>query len=161
MQLRTFMPALALGAAFTLLAGAASAQQIYKWKDANGVTHFSQSPPASSTQYSKLKLTGQPDVAAPNPAASSDADADADNAQASAQAAGNARAGGGTQADTPANRAALCKQIASNITVLQGKAPVVAATSSGDQSVMSDNAREQQLATARAQQAQYCQSKGG
>jgi len=45
--------------------------------------------------------------------------------------------------------------------LLQSKQPVVAAASSGKQEVMSDNAREAQLATARAQQTQYCSSKGG
>ena len=155
MQLRTFMPALALGAAFTLLAGVASAQQIYKWKDANGVTHFSQSPPASSVHYSKLNVSGQPAVAVPDSAPANSAEVDDHTSH--TEGGGQARAT--TLPDTPANRTALCKQIESNITVLQGKGPVVTG-GGGNQTVMSDNAREQQLATARAQQAQYCKSKG-
>jgi hypothetical protein len=69
-------------------------------------------------------------------------------------------AAGGTQPDTPSNRAELCKQLSSNIALLQGKQPVVTGGGDGKQQVMSDNAREQQLATARAQQVQYCSSPG-
>ncbi|MDE2226058.1 MAG: hypothetical protein KGJ46_12370, partial [Xanthomonadaceae bacterium] len=64
-----------------------------------------------------------------------------------------------TQPDTASNRAELCKQLGSNISLLQSKQPVVTG-GNGKQEVMSDNAREAQLATARAQQGQYCSSKG-
>jgi hypothetical protein len=50
--------------------------------------------------------------------------------------------------------------LSSNIALLQGKQPVVTGGGDGKQQVMSDNAREQQLATARAQQVQYCSSPG-
>lgn len=155
MQLRTFLAASILGAALACVAGLASAQQIYKWKDASGVTHFSQTPPANGTHYTKMRLTSEPDVSSNPPAASSGEAADQGDNHPAPQAA----AAGQTQADTPSNRTELCKQLSSNISLLQGKQPVVTG-GSGKQAVMSDSAREQQLATARAQQTQYCSGSG-
>ncbi len=154
MQLRTFIAASVIGLSLACVAGFASAQQIYKWKDANGVVHFSQTPPSSSTHYTEMRLAGQPDVSAGTPARSN---TERENAPETRPAR---PASGGTQADTPSNRAELCKQLDSNIALLQSKQPVVTDGSDGKQQVMSDNAREQQLATARAQQVQYCSSQG-
>lgn len=156
MQLRTLLAVSAFGLALACVAGFASAQQIYKWKDANGVTHFSQTPPANGMHYTKMRLTNEPDVAS-NPPAPASGDA---NDQGDAHPAPQAAPANQTQADTPSNRAELCKQLSSNITLLQGKQPVVTG-GSGKQAVMSDSAREQQLATARAQQVQYCPHGGG
>ncbi|MES2743658.1 MAG: glutaredoxin family protein [Pseudomonadota bacterium] len=52
---------LKVGLVLLLCAGAASAQ-LYKWKDANGVTHFSDTPPAAGTGKVELKSydTGAP-----------------------------------------------------------------------------------------------------
>lgn len=155
MPLRTFIAASVIGLSFACVAGFAGAQQIYKWKDASGVTHFSQTPPPSSMHYTKMHLTGQPEVSS-NPSAASNA---GDNPVTDAGAAKRNVVSGGTQPDTPSNRASLCKQLTSNISLLQSKQPVVTGTG-GKQEVMSASARESQLATARAQQAQYCSSHG-
>lgn len=157
MQMRTLLVASVIGLSALCIAGLASAQQIYKWKDANGVTHFSQTPPASGTHYSKVHLSGEPEVSS-NPSSSTGGP---DETNADDNGAPQQATPAGSQPDTPANRATLCKQLSSNITLLQGKQPVVTTGSNGNQEVMSDNAREQQLATARAQQAQYCAAKGG
>ncbi|WHZ17892.1 MAG: hypothetical protein OJF55_000041 [Rhodanobacteraceae bacterium] len=156
MQLRTLLAASAVGLSLACVAGFASAQQIYKWKDANGVTHFSQTPPANGVRYTKMRLTSEPEVSSnpPAPATSDTGD------EGGSSAAPHAAASGETQPDTPSNRAELCKQLSSNIALLQGKQPVVTGGAGGKQAVMSDNAREQQLATARAQQAQYCSGGG-
>lgn len=155
MPLRTIIAASAIALALACTAGPAGAQQIYTWKDAGGVTHFSQSPPPTGTRYSKLTLSNAPEVSS-NPPAGTGAEGDSPAPAARTQTA----SAGATQPDTPANRAELCKQLGSNIALLQGKQPVVEGAGSGKQTVMSDNAREQQLATARAQQAQYCSSGG-
>ena len=152
MQLRNLLLASVIGLSLASIAGFASAQQIYKWKDANGVTHFSQTPPASGMHYTKMHLDNAPDVSSNPPSPSPN------NGQPASSAPSQAAAGG-SQPDTPSNRASLCKQLTSNIALLKSQQPVV--TGSGaSQAVMSDNAREQQLATARAQQTQYCASKG-
>ncbi len=155
MQLRILIAVSVVGLSLACLAGVAGAQQIYKWKDANGVTHFSQTPPAAGTHYSKMSLTSAPEVSSNPPTA-----AGADNNQADNNPAPQPAASGNTQPDTPSNRVQLCKQLSSNIAVLSSKQPVVTAGSNGKQQVMSDSAREQQLATARAQQARYCSSDG-
>lgn len=156
MHMRSFVVASAIGLSLACIAGFASAQQIYRWKDANGVTHFSQTPPSSGTHFTKMHLTGEPDVSSNPPPASGSAD----NTEPSANAPQQTAPASSTQPDTASNRAELCKQLSSNISLLQSKQPVVTGGGNGKQEVMSDNAREAQLATARAQQAQYCSSKG-
>ncbi|MDE2272052.1 MAG: DUF4124 domain-containing protein [Xanthomonadaceae bacterium] len=155
MPLRTFIAASVVGLSLACMAGFASAQQIYKWKDGNGVIHFSQTPPAAGTHYTRMNLTNTPDVSANPPATSPGTNGTQPSNPSPPQAAS-----GGTQPDTPANREQLCNQLTSNIALLQGKKPVVSEGGSGKQQVMSDKDREQQLSTARAQQAEYCSSKG-
>ncbi|HKZ11145.1 MAG TPA: DUF4124 domain-containing protein [Rhodanobacteraceae bacterium] len=154
MQLRTFIAASVIGLSLACIAGFASAQQIYKWKDASGVIHFSQTPPANGTHYTKMQLANQPDVSSGTSASSN-----TQSERAPETPVARPAASGGTQPDTPSNRAELCKQLSSNVALLQGKQPVVTDGNDGKQ-VMSDDAREQQLATARAQQVQYCSSQG-
>lgn len=155
MQLRTLIAASVIGLSLACIAGFAGAQQIYKWKDANGVTHFSQMPPAGGVHYTKVQLSHGP-VASSRPAPSDPRP----NPEPVTRATPRAAAASGTQPDTPSNRAALCKRLSSNISLLRSKQPVIAGGKDGKQMVMSDNQREQQLATARAQQKQYCTSKG-
>lgn len=55
---RTLLPGLLLAGsalAFSMLAGSALAQskEIYQWKDANGVTHYSDAPPATGKYDSR------------------------------------------------------------------------------------------------------------
>ena len=151
MQLRTIIAATAIGLSIACIAGLASAQQIYTWKDSGGVTHFSQSPPANGVHYTKMRLAGEPDVSSNPPAAANNAPEASTKDQGTA-----ARAANTTQADTPSNRAELCKQLSSNVALLQGKQPVVTGGGGGKQQVMSDDSREKALATAQSQQAQYC-----
>jgi hypothetical protein len=158
MHMRSLVVASAIGLSLACIAGFASAQQIYKWKDANGVTHFSQTPPPSSgIHFTKMHLASEPDVSSNPPPAS----AGAENTEPGSSDASRQNApASSSQPDTAANRAELCKQLSSNISLLQSKQPVVTGGSGGKQEVMSDNAREAQLATARAQQAQYCSTRG-
>jgi hypothetical protein len=153
MQLRQLVTAVAVGTTLACIATFASAQQVYKWKDANGVVHYSQTAPTTGTQYSTVKLAGQPDVSSTNPPMSSAANPPPSEAQGSN---GPARANAGTQPNTPANLKQLCSQLDSNIATLQGKAPVVQQGANGQQMVMSDDQREQQLANTRAQKRQFC-----
>ena len=157
MQLRTFIAASVIGLSLACIAGFAGAQQIYKWKDAGGVVHYSQTPPASSVHYTRMHLTSQPEVSSGTPAPANPASGGAPENN----PAGPPAASGGTVPDTPSNRAGLCRQLSSNIALLQSKQPVVTAGSDGKQQVMSDDAREQQLAAARTQQTQYCSSNEG
>lgn len=157
MQPRSLFAATAIGLSIVCFAGFANAQQIYKWKDASGVMHFSQTPPANGAHYTKMQLSSETAAAARPPAPDTSAPGrdGPDTAAPPPRSADRT-----TRPDTPSNRASLCKQLGSNISLLQGKQPVVTAGDNGKQQVMSDSAREQQLATARSQQAQYCSSGG-
>ncbi|HJP98024.1 MAG TPA: DUF4124 domain-containing protein [Rhodanobacteraceae bacterium] len=155
MHPRSLFAASAIGLSILCIAGFANAQQIYKWKDASGVMHFSQTPPANGAHYTRMHLSSEPEVAS-QPASPADGTSDSDGRNPAA--APPPPAAQTTQADTPSNRATLCKQLSSNITLLQGKQPVVTAGDNGKQQVMGDSARQQQLATSRAQQLQYCSS---
>ncbi|HET7611639.1 MAG TPA: DUF4124 domain-containing protein [Rhodanobacteraceae bacterium] len=154
MQPRTLFAALAVGLSIACTAGFASAQQVYKWKDSTGVVHFSQTPPTNGAHFTEMKLANGSDVPPRTaaPAANSSAAAEAGRDLPAPSQPAEQR----TQPDTPSNRAKLCKQLGSNVSLLQGKAPVVVTGSDGKPQVMTSEAREQQLATTRAQQAQYC-----
>ncbi len=118
--------------------------QIYKWKDASGTVHYSQTPPPNSgTRFQQIK----PDTAAPpTPSAGS---------AAPTTAPATAPASTTRLADTPENRASLCVSLQANLTALLGQAPVVM-QQDGRQTVLDDSARKQQVSAAQAQYRQYC-----
>lgn len=72
--------ALAFAATLLFASASAGAQQIYKWKDAKGVTHYSEKPPAQG-DYS-TRDTVQDPVGAPVASASPEAGAGASPAPA-------------------------------------------------------------------------------
>lgn len=82
------------GLSLLLLAAAASAGELYQWKDANGITHYSQTPPPSGS-YTARTESGR------------------DVAPASAAAA----------AEKPAE-SPQCTTARSNIALLEGQTPV-------------------------------------
>ncbi|MDH5824772.1 DUF4124 domain-containing protein [Luteimonas sp. RD2P54] len=89
---------LILGTALALAASTASvagAQEVYQWKDASGVTHYSEAPPPSGS-YQQRRIT------------SSGASAGTDPTAAAAPAAENPQ----------------CTTARSNIALLQGDGPV-------------------------------------
>ncbi|MEO6968113.1 MAG: DUF4124 domain-containing protein [Rhodanobacteraceae bacterium] len=133
-------------AALALAASAANAQ-VYKWKDASGTTHYSDQPPAGA-KYEKVQVNSN--VSTPVTAPSSAA-ATADASTAAAKPAPAA----GKVTDTPGNRAKLCNDLGSNIALLNSQQPLTIGDS-GAQKSISDDERRQQLATAQAQQKQYC-----
>ncbi|MEW9571195.1 DUF4124 domain-containing protein [Rhodanobacter sp. Si-c] len=131
--------------ALLLVAPLAVAQQIYKWTDAKGTVHYSQSAPPEGTRYQQVKLASgveSGDAPAPQPA-TDDTPAPADNPAPM------------PMTDTPANRTKLCATLKSNLTALQGGGPVV--MQQGGKPVLLDaSQRKQQVDTANAQYQQYC-----
>lgn len=79
----------AIHVAFGLLAAVAAtagqaADKVYKWKDANGIVHFSDAPPPKGTEFNNVKIvnqsaaiTSQAPAAAAKPAEEAAADANA------------------------------------------------------------------------------------
>lgn len=64
-------------ALFLLIALPAFAGEMYSWTDANGVKHFSDSPPPKSVKAQKLQVKGGVTTSAPADDDAKDADADA------------------------------------------------------------------------------------
>lgn len=137
------MRRLSFAIALLLVAPLVSAQ-VYTWKDAQGTTHFSEAPPASGTKYSKVNVTtgDTPAVAGSAPTASGGSATSADSSQTA-------------EADTPENRAKLCKQLQDGINTLTGSGPVVM-QSSGQQQLLSTDQRKQQLDASESKYAEYC-----
>ena len=150
------MPRLPVCVAFAFAALAvciaAGAQQVYKWKDANGATHYSDVPPPTGSKYEKVKINSN--VATPvdtegAPAADANSNANDDNPGASQPRSTS-------MADTPDNRAKLCKQLDANIAALKSKQPITANSANGAPQNLSDAQRKQALSAAQAQENQYC-----
>ncbi|HEX5305862.1 MAG TPA: DUF4124 domain-containing protein [Dyella sp.] len=135
----------ALFALLLLAAGAADAQA-YKWTDAHGTVHYSESAPPAGTKYSRVTLSGS---AAPNAAPAPVAEAGTNTDQMNAEPAK-------PMEDTPENRSKLCASLQSNLDTLKGSGPVVM-EQAGQPKALNDAERKQQLDTAQAQYAQYCQ----
>lgn len=139
-----------LAVALALAAATAADAQVYKWKDTNGTTHYSDQPPSGS-HYDKVQINGS----APTPVTASAAAPASASTSASASAAAKPAPAATKVADTPDNRARLCGDLGKNIALLNSPQPLTIGDS-GAQKSMSDDERRQQLATAQAQQKQYC-----
>jgi hypothetical protein len=121
--------------------------QAYKWKDAQGVTHYADAPPPGGVKYEKIKTSGTAEAPAPAPAASATASAGANGTKA---AAGND--------DTPANRQKLCDQLRKNLDILNNEKVVTMDDGKGGVKQVDDATRQSQIKTAQAQMTLYCQS---
>jgi uncharacterized protein DUF4124 len=132
--------------ALLLLAAGSAGAQAYKWTDAHGTVHYSESAPPAGTKYTHVKLTGrvQP-LAAPTPTA----EPGADEGQPSAEPPR-------PMEDTPENRSKLCASLKNNLDTLKGSGPVVM-EQGGQPKALNDAERKQQLDAAQAQYTQYCQ----
>ncbi|WP_430388049.1 DUF4124 domain-containing protein [Dyella sp. 20L07] len=127
-----------------LLAAPLVFAQAYKWTDANGTTHYSDSPPAQGTKYKKVTTSGTVDPLAEPAASSESADTAAKPAQSNQP-----------MADTPENRTKLCATLKGNIDTLKSSSPVVM-EQDGQQKVINADQRQQQQSSAEAQYKQYC-----
>ena len=134
-----------IAVALLLLAPLANAQ-VYKWTDAGGTVHYSESPPVEGTKFNKVKTNGSVEpLAAPVPAPTT------------AQSSATPAAPPAPIADTPENRRTLCESLKSNIAALQGSGPVVM-QQDGKPTALDDSQRKQQTGASQAQYQQDCQS---
>ena len=130
-----------LGASVALaalsIAAVADAQQVYSWKDAKGVTHYSDSPPPAGASTKREILV---------PAVAPVASVSRAPAAQVAKAAKPAEAKPEKPVETDAQRAARaenCKTAQANLAILQGKS-AVAVDEDGDgknDKVLDDKAR--------------------
>jgi hypothetical protein len=137
------MRRLALATCLALLTlaatGPVAAQQYYKWKDANGVTHYTKTPPPAGTEAERLAVQAAP----ASPAAAPDAEAPAQ--------------GDGMTAEATQKRGAACEAARNNLTTLQDN-PFVSLDKDGDgkPELLTTEEHNAQLAIAREQVRTLC-----
>lgn len=142
------MRRLTIALALLLVAPLACAQ-VYKWTDAHGTVHYSETPPPTGTKYSQVSVnTGS---SAP---AGDSAPAAPSSSSASSQGGGNSTPQAPVE-DTPENRAKLCASLKTNISTLQGSGPVVM-NNGGQQQLLNADQRKQQLDASQSQYGEYC-----
>lgn len=133
-----------------LLVAPLACAQVYKWTDAHGTVHYSETPPPTGTKYSQVSVnTGS---SAPAGEGSTPAAAPS-SSNASTQA--NSNTPQAPVEDTPENRAKLCSSLKANIGTLQGSGPVVM-SNGGQQQLLNADQRKQQLDASQSQYSQYC-----
>lgn len=144
------MRRLSIALALLLVAPLAFAQ-VYKWTDAHGTVHYSETPPPTGTKYSQVSVnTGSSEPAGGDNASA----ATSSSASAPSQSGGN-NAPQGPVEDTPENRAKLCTSLKANIGTLQGSGPVVM-SNGGQQQLLNADQRKQQLDASQSQYSEYC-----
>lgn len=142
------MPRLPILAALLLIAPLASSQDVYKWKDAKGTVHYSETAPPQGTHFQRMTLGGTVETAQEPKGPQEQVPTETTQPPAPRRTAAQ-------MADTPANRATLCVTLKSNLATLQGSGPVVM-QQDGKPSLLGDIQRKQQIANAQAQYKQYC-----
>jgi hypothetical protein len=138
------MRRLPLALALLLIAPLACAQ-VFKWTDAHGTVHYSQTPPATGTKYSRVSVNGSVDPVTPAPREDSDARPPVDRPAPAPQ----------PMADTPDNRKKLCASLQANLDALKGSGPVVMQVN-GKAQLVDAAQRKQQIDTAQTQYQRYC-----
>lgn len=129
-----------------LLVAPLASAQVYKWTDAQGTTHYSETPPSTGTKYSQVTVSG-----GEAPASSTPSSAPASSASTSSSQSSSTQ----SVTDTPENRAKLCASLKTNIGTLQGSGPVVM-QEGGQQQLLNADQRKQQLDASQSQYQEYC-----
>ncbi|MFN7552889.1 MAG: DUF4124 domain-containing protein [Pseudomonadota bacterium] len=125
--------------ALLVMAGSAWPQQFYKWKDADGVTHYTTTPPPEGTRSDRVAVNPEPPpVAAAAAEPGSDVDA-------------------GMDAAAVMQRGAACDKARANLATLQNN-PFVSIDKDGDGTgeMLTVEEHEAQLAIAREQVRTLC-----
>ena len=134
-----------------LLVAPLATAQVYKWIDAQGTVHYSETPPPVGTKYSQVTVSGSDQP----PAAASDSSSSSAGSSGSASN-GNSPSSQQLMPDTPANRTKLCATLKNSIGTLQGAAPVVMQDAQGQSQLLNPDQRKQQLDATQSQFQQYC-----
>jgi hypothetical protein len=128
----------------------AAQAQVYKWTDANGVVHFTDTPPPQSTaNVQTIQVTG--DLPHATPAANGASvdlpkNANVDNPPEATDVA-----------DTAENRAKACQTARNNLELLQSKFTVTIPSAYGKTQELDEKDRADQITRANAQITLYCQ----
>jgi len=131
---------LLIAVSLALPLGAAAAQTLYKWTDAEGITHYSDEPPPEGSEVEARRIKVDP---APPPVTDPPADA-ASTAPADSAAA-------------PATASENCARVRSNVETLQGSGEVrMDLDGDGTAELLTPPQRDAQLEIAQRQVGVYC-----
>ena len=126
---------------------AAHAADTYKWVDANGVVHFSDTQPAPELKAEKVHVASKPAPAAADDQKSVDA----------AKSAADGKPAPNSLVDAVQAAEGRCQKARSNLELLQSKAPVGLDTQgNGKPEPLDDAARQRQIASAQTMIATNC-----
>ena len=136
-----------------LVSAVASAEQFYKWIDAQGTTHYTEDPPPpSATNSSEVRVsTRQPsgsDAAPPAPAAKNSNKTDNDKKAKTDSSKNNAAV-----ADKDPER---CKILQDNLQAMQSHGRVKMTDANGEVRVLSDDEKQQQMDSTQKQIKTFC-----
>jgi uncharacterized protein DUF4124 len=135
----------------TVATAYATPGQVYKWTDAGGVVHYSDSPPPKdATSAQTVRVTGGD---RPHAIPTENVDPAAKPADPNADKPPGPNV---AMDDTPDNRVKACDSARSNLTLLQGKGAVAVNGADGKPQTLDDKGRQAQIADANAQIALYC-----
>ena len=121
----------------------ACATELYKWTDANGTVHYSDSAPQGATAAKRVLLNGTDAPTAPEP---KHEEANAATAEPKAQTAPT------SLPDTPENRKRFCEQAQSQLEMLQSKFQIADSTGKP----LDEKARGERTALAKQSVSAYC-----
>lgn len=155
--MQRLMPALMIGVATACFCVNATAGDVYQWKDEKGITHYSNTPPASGSY--KVRVVHQDDIPAPAVAAPA-ATASATPAPTPVPAAAPAAAPAGEPAPGDDPGCAIARK---DVELLQGQAPVLM-DSDGDgtpDKILSDEDRAKHLQQAQSALSGRCAQAAG
>jgi hypothetical protein len=143
----------AIQVAFGLLAAVAataghSADKVYKWKDANGVVHFSDAPPPKGTEFNNVRIVNQS-------AAITQTEPQTPPPAADAAATG----GGETKAVADNGKAARCASAQDRVALLSSAQPLTV-PQDGKYVPMTAADRAAELSIAKATVASLCSAEG-
>lgn len=124
----------------------AASAQVYKWKDANGTTHFSETPPPQGVKYESIHTRA--DAAQPRTTAPDNADKKK-----------NADTGDKADQGRSAQLKRFCAQLESNISLLKSNQSLQRMGSDGKAAPVNDKVRAQQLKQQQQRYEAYCQGK--
>ena len=134
---------------------ALASTQVYSWTDANGVKHFSDSPPPASVNAQKLKVRGSLTSEEQKPPASAEPTTEPANPNGPPPATVQPIAR--SLADSPENREKQCQTAKKNLDILQGSYPVSGPPSAdGKAQVLDEASRKQATDRAGEQVKFYC-----
>ena len=132
---------------------AAQAADVYRWVDANGVVHYTDSPPQGAA---KAEVVHIPGAAAPPPAAAAPSQGEDTNAKADdSEEVGEKKLPGklASSVQSPEKR---CADARANLEVLQGSGPVGVDMGNGKPKPLDNKARQQRVENAQTIIATYC-----